>query len=68
MQKILGDDSDESDNEKITVRSDEIQKRLDVDRDPQLESRQGSDIPTSRESTLRRPPVRSGRNEFINKK
>ena len=66
-EKIPGDDSGNSENEKITVRNDASEGPLDTDHYSQNESQRGSVVPTGRESRVRRPPVRFLIDEFINK-
>ena len=66
-ETIPGDDSENSESEQITVRNDEPERLLDENNDSQNESQQDSDVPTGRESRVRRPPVRFGIDEFINK-
>ena len=62
-----GDDSENSDSERSTVRNDAPERPLDTDHDSQNESQRDSDVPTGRESRVRRPPVRFGIDEFIDK-
>ena len=66
-ETIPSDDSEISESEQVTVRNDESERPLDSDRDSQDESQQDSDVPTGRESRVRRPTVRFGIDEFINK-
>ena len=66
-ETIPGDDSENSESEQITVRNDEPERLLDENNDSQNESRHDSDVPTGRESRVRRPPVRFRIDEFINK-
>ena len=66
-ETIPGDDSENSESEQITVCDDAPERPLDADHDSQNESQRDSDVPTGRESTVRRPPVRFGIDEFINK-
>ena len=66
-ETIPGDDSENSESEKRTMRNDEPERPLDTDSDSQNESQGESDVPTGRESRVRRPPVRFGIDEFINK-
>ena len=66
-EKIPGDDSEHSESEQITVCNDEPERPLDEDHDSRKESRRDSDVPTGRESRVRRPPVRFGIDEYINK-
>ena len=67
-ETIPGDDSKNSESEKSTVRIDARERPLDTDNDSQNESQRDSDVPTGRESRVRRPPVRFGIDEFINKR
>ena len=62
-ETIPGDDSENSESEKGTVRNDAPERPLDTDH----ESQRDSDVPTGRESRVRRPPVRFGIDEFFNK-
>ena len=57
-ETIPGDDSENSETEQITVRNDAPERHLDTDRDSQNESQRDSNVPTGRESRVRRPPVR----------
>ena len=66
-ETIPGDDSENSESEQITVRSNAPERPLDADHDSPNESQRDSDVPTGRESRVRRPPVRFGIDEFINK-
>ena len=66
-ETIPVDDSENSESEQITVRNDEPKGPLGANNDSQNESRQDSDVPTGRESRVRRPPVRFGIDEFIDK-
>ena len=66
-EKIAGNDSESSESEQFTVRNDEPERLLDANNDSQNESQQDSDVPTGRESRVRRPPVRFGIDEYINK-
>ena len=65
-ETIPGDDSENSESEKSTVRNDARERPLDNDYDSQNKSQRDSDVPTGRELRVRRPPVRFGINEFIN--
>ena len=56
-----------NESEKITLRNDAPERPLDTDHDSQNESQRDSDVPTGRESRVRRPPVRFGIDESINK-
>ena len=67
-ERIPGDDSENSESERCTVRNDAPERPLDIDQDSQKESQRNSDVPTSRESRVRRPLVRFGRDEFIKNK
>ena len=66
-ETIPGDDSENSESEQITVRNDAPERPLDIDNDSQNESQRDSDVPTGRESRVRRPPVRFGIDEFVSK-
>ena len=66
-EAIPGDDSENSESEQITVRNVAPERPLDTDQDSQNESQRDSDVPTRRESRVRRPPVRFGIDEFVNK-
>ena len=66
-ETVPGDDSENSESEQITVRNDEPERLLDENNDSQNDSQQDSDVPTGRESRVKRPPVRFGIDEFINK-
>ena len=66
-ETIPGDDSENSERERNTVRNDAPEIPLDTDHDSQNESQRDSDVPTGRESRVRRPPVRFGIDEFVNK-
>ena len=66
-ETIPGDDSENSESEKCTLRNDAPERPIDTDHDSQNESQRDSDVPTGRESTVRRPPVRFGINEFVKK-
>ena len=57
-ETILGDDSETSESEQLTVRSDAPERPSDTDHDSQNESQRVSDVPTGRESRVRRPPLR----------
>ena len=54
-------------SEEITVRNDAPERPLAIDHDSQNESQRGWDVPTGRESRVRRPPVRFGMDEFVSK-
>ena len=56
-ETIPGDDSENSERERSTVRKDAPERTLDTDHDSQNESQRDSDVPTSRESRVRRPPA-----------
>ena len=62
-----GENSETSESEQITVRDDGPERRLEEDHDSKNESQRDSNVPTGRESTVRRLPVRFGIDEFINK-
>ena len=64
---IPGDDSENSESEEITVRSDAPERPVDTDHESQNESQRDSDVPTGRETRVRRPPVRFGIDEFVNR-
>ena len=66
-ETIAGDASENSESGQITVRNDALERPLDTDYDSQNESQRDSDVPSGRESRVRRPPVRFGIDEFINK-
>ena len=66
-ETIPGDDSENSESERSTVRSDAPERPLDIDHDSPNESQRDSDVPTGRESRVRRPPVRFGIDEFVDK-
>ena len=66
-ETIPGDDSENSESEQMTVRNDAPERPLDTDHDSPKESQRDSDVPTAREGRVRRPPVRFGIDEFINK-
>ena len=66
-ETIPGDDSENSESEKSTVRNDAPERPLDTDHDTPSESQRDSDIPTGRKSRVRRPPVRFGIDELVNK-
>ena len=66
-ETIPGDDSEKSDSEQITVCNDAPGRLLDTDHNSQNESQRDSDVPTGRESRVRRPPVRFGIDEFVSK-
>ena len=65
-ETIPGDDSENSEIEKSTVRNDAPERLLDTDHDSQNESQRDSDVPTGGKRRVRRPPVRFGIDEFIN--
>ena len=66
-ETIPGDDSENSESERSTVRNDAPERPLDTDNDSQNESQRDSDVPTGRQSRVRRPPVRFGIDEFVNR-
>ena len=66
-ETILGDDSETSQTEQITLRNDAPERLFDTDHDSRNESQRDSDVPTGRDSRVRRPPVRFGIDEFITK-
>ena len=66
-ETIPGDDSENSESERSTVLNEAPGRPLDTDHDSQNESQRHSDVPTGRESRVRRPPVRFGIDEFVNR-
>ena len=50
-ETIPGDDSENSESEKSTVRNDAPERHLDIDHDSQNEPQRDSDVPTGRESS-----------------
>ena len=66
-ETIPGNDSDTSESEQIILRNDAPEELLDIDHDSQNESQRDSNVPTARESRVRRPPVRFGIDEFNNR-
>ena len=66
-ERIPGDDTENNESEKSTVRNDAPERPLDIDHDSQNESQRDSDVPTGRKSRVRRPPVRFGIDEFNSK-
>ena len=66
-ETIPGDDSEASESEQLTLRSDAPEGPFDTDRDSQNELQRDSDVPSGRESRVRRPPVRFGVDEFVSK-
>ena len=66
-ERIPSDEPENSESEKGTVGNDAPERPLDTDHDSQNESQRDSDVPTGRESRVRRPPVRFGVDEFVNK-
>ena len=66
-ETMPGDDSENSESEKSTVRNDSHERPLDTDHDSQNESQRDSDVATGREGRVRRPPVRFGIDEFVNR-
>ena len=50
-ETIPGDDSENSESERSTVRKDAPERHLDTDHDSQNESQRNSDVPTGRESS-----------------
>ena len=66
-ESLPGDESETSESEQITVRNDAPERPIDADYDSQNESQRDSDVPTGRESRVRRPPVRFAIDEFNNK-
>ena len=67
-ETIPGDDSENSECERRTVRNDAPERPLDTDHDSQNESQRDSDVPTGRESRVTRPLVRLWIDEFLNKR
>ena len=59
-ETILGDDWENSESKQVTVCNDAPERLLDTDHDYQNESQQTSDVPTGRESRVRRPLVGLG--------
>ena len=51
----------------MTMRNNEPGRRLDEDHDSRNEAEQDSDVPTNRESRVRRPLVRFAIDEIIKK-
>ena len=66
-ETIPGEDSENSESEKSTVRNDAPERPSDTDHDTPCESKRDSDDPTGQGSRVRRPPVRFGIDEFINR-
>ena len=66
-ETIPGDDSENSGSKRSTVRKDAPERPLDTDHDSQIESQRDSHVPTGRESRVRRPPVRFGIDELVNR-
>ena len=66
-ETLPGDDSENNESEQITVRNDAPKRPLDTYHDSKNESQRDSDVPTGRECRVRRPPLRFGMDEFINK-
>ena len=66
-ETIPGDDSENSESEKITVRDDAPERPLDTDHDSQNGSQRDPNVPISQESRVRRPLVQFGIDEFFNK-
>ena len=66
-ETIPGDDSENSLSEQTTVCNNAPERPLDTDHDSENESPRDSDVPTGRESRVRRPPVRFGIDEFVSK-
>ena len=66
-ETIPGDDSGNSESERSTVRNEAPERPLDTDHDSQKESQRDSDVQTGRVSRVRRPPVRFGIDEFVNR-
>ena len=64
-ETVPGDDSENSESEKDKVRNDAPERPLDTDHHSQNESQRDSDVPTGRESRVRRTPVRFGIDEFV---
>ena len=65
-ETISGDDSETSESERSTVRNDAPERPLDTDHGSQNESQRDLNVPTGRESRIRRP-VRFGIDEFVSK-
>ena len=66
-ERIPSDDPENRENEKGTVRNDAPERPSDTDHDSQNESQRDFDVPTGRESRVRRPPVRFGSDKFVSK-
>ena len=66
-ETLPGDDSENSENERSAVRNHAPERPLDTDHDSQNESQRDSDVQTGRESRIRRPTVRFGIDEFVNR-
>ena len=66
-ETIPGDDSENSESESSTGRADAPERPLDTNHDSPNESQRDSDVPTGRESRVKRPPVRFGMDEFVNR-
>ena len=66
-ETIPGDDPGNSGSERSTVRNEAPERPLDTDYDSQNESQRDLDVPTGRKSKVRRPPVRFGIDEFVNR-
>ena len=66
-ESIPGNDSENSESKKSTVRNDAPERPLDTDHDSQSESQRGSNVSTGRKSRVWRPPVRFGIDEFVSK-
>ena len=66
-ETIPDGDSENSQSEQISVRNDAPESPLDTYQDSQNELQRNSDVPTGPESRVRRPPVRFGIDEIINK-
>ena len=64
-ETIPGDDSENSESEKSTVRIHAPERPLHTDHDSQNESQRDLDVPTGRESRVSRPLVRFGIYEFV---
>ena len=66
-ETVPGDDSENSESGNGTVRNNAAERPLETDHDSPSESQRDSDVPTGRGIRARRPPVRFGIDEFVNK-
>ena len=67
-ETIPGDDSENNESERSTVRHDAPERPLNTDHDSPNQPQRDLDVPTGQESRVRRPPDRFGIDEYINKK